>query len=87
MQPQEQKKFEERARRNKLNRFAHTRTRDGVQTPESEWELIPDHIQQVSDRAEAFASVLGLGKAGRIKGRLHDLGKADYRFYARIKGN
>ena len=86
MQPHELKKFEDRARQNGLNRFAHTRSEYGVPTPEDQWEVIPDHIDQVAPRSERFASVLGLGKAGNILGRMHDLGKFDPKFYARIKG-
>jgi CRISPR-associated endonuclease/helicase Cas3 len=87
MQPQEKQKFEERAKKLGLNRYSRPRTDSaGMKLPESTWELLPDHIDQVATRSDRILGILGLGLAGSVIGRMHDLAKSDPRFYARLYG-
>lgn len=60
--------------------YAHTTT-----GPESEWELLDDHLEAVAVEAETFARKFGAGPLGRAAGLLHDLGKAKDRFQQRLR--
>jgi len=52
--------------------------------PESEWELLDDHLACVAERAAAFAAKFGAEGWGRAVGQLHDIGKAKPGFQARL---
>jgi CRISPR-associated endonuclease/helicase Cas3 len=59
-----------------MNFCAHT-AEDEYRTrlPESEWQLLKDHLRNVEKLANDFADPLGLASEARVAGRLHDLGK------------
>jgi CRISPR-associated endonuclease/helicase Cas3 len=63
-----------------LGPYAHTTT-----GPETEWELLDDHLEAVAVRAECLAGKFGAGPLGRAMGLLHDLGKAKDRFQQRLR--
>lgn len=63
--------------------YAHSREN----RPESDWEPLIEHLQNVADRAEAHASVFGSGEWGRRAGLWHDLGKYLPGFQARLHGS
>jgi CRISPR-associated endonuclease/helicase Cas3 len=60
--------------------YAHTRKN----RPEAEWEPLPDHLERVADRAEAFCAGFAPG-FGRALGLLHDIGKYQPRFQAYLR--
>jgi CRISPR-associated helicase Cas3/CRISPR-associated endonuclease Cas3-HD len=65
--------------------YAHTlKNSDGDISPESDWQLLSDHLRNVSDSAAAFARPFGMEKEARIAGLLHDLGKYAQRFQSRL---
>jgi CRISPR-associated endonuclease/helicase Cas3 len=41
----------------------------------ADWQTLPDHLNNVADKAEEFASVFGAAEWGRVAGLLHDAGK------------
>ena len=53
--------------------------------PETEWELLGEHLQKVGAGAARFASVFGWAAAARMAGRLHDIGKTSAQFQAYIR--
>jgi len=48
--------------------------------PESTWEALADHLQEVAERAEQFAGAFGAADWGRLVGLWHDLGKYSIEF-------
>lgn len=55
--------------------------------PESEWEPLADHLDQVGKLAGLFAKSFGAEALGEVAGRLHDIGKVSSAFQAYIMGN
>ena len=55
--------------------FAHT-----TEGPEGEWQKLSDHLIQTADLAARHAGKIGLSKAGRFVGLLHDIGKYSHQF-------
>jgi CRISPR-associated endonuclease/helicase Cas3 len=50
------------------------------------WQPLPDHLIGTADRAEQFGHRIGLARAARLAGLLHDLGKYTPEFLARLAG-
>ncbi len=66
--------------------FAHTQTNpDGTVAPESEWQLLAQHLQNVADIAARFAEASKMEPEARLAGLLHDLGKYAQRFQQRLR--
>src|SRR2546421_4242407 len=66
--------------------YAHTaEDENGNQLPETEWQLLKDHLRQVAALARAYAGPLGLCHEAEMAGLLHDLGKYAQRFQARLR--
>lgn len=55
--------------------------------PEAEWELLRDHLREVSQTCADFASAFGFSEIGRVAGLLHDIGKCSAEFAAYIGGS
>lgn len=55
--------------------------------PESEWQTLGDHLSGVAALAESFSRELGLEGWGRAVGCLHDAGKVNPAFQARLHGS
>ncbi|WP_166145755.1 CRISPR-associated helicase Cas3' [Methylosinus sp. RM1] len=53
---------------------------------ESTWEPLEQHLQRAADLAEARARKFGAAEYGAKAGWLHDFGKVDPRFQARLRG-
>lgn len=54
--------------------------------PQSEWQLLSDHLEGVSRLAGSFGSIFGARNAARLAGLLHDLGKYNPDFQNYIRG-
>ncbi|MGN6550058.1 MAG: CRISPR-associated endonuclease Cas3'' [Pararhizobium sp.] len=54
--------------------------------PRSEWQLLSEHLGNVSSRAAQFGAAIGFERAARLAGLLHDLGKYTLPFQARLEG-
>ncbi len=65
--------------------YAHTDSEHSADR--SRWQTLADHLNNVADRAECFASAFGMGSYGRVLGLLHDVGKASDLFQARLAGS
>jgi CRISPR-associated endonuclease/helicase Cas3 len=50
------------------------------------WQLLPEHLIGTADQAARFGQRIGLTKAARLAGLLHDLGKYTAEFQARLAG-
>ncbi len=61
--------------------YAHTLPR----RPQSEWELLEDHLLEVGRRAAEFASDFASPEWGQIAGLWHDVGKYSTEFQAYLK--
>lgn len=55
--------------------------------PESDWEDLETHLQQVADLAASFAAPFGASEWARLAGLWHDLGKFRPEFQARLRGS
>jgi CRISPR-associated endonuclease/helicase Cas3 len=53
----------------------------------ADWEPLYDHSKRVADLAEKSAAKFDASEFGRAVGWLHDFGKTDLRFQARLDGN
>jgi CRISPR-associated endonuclease/helicase Cas3 len=53
----------------------------------SDWQGLPDHLHAVAEMASGFAAPLGLERAARLAGILHDLGKYTPGFQRRLAGS
>lgn len=53
----------------------------------SAWEPLPDHLKRAAELAEARAGKFGAADYGHRVGWLHDFGKIDPRFQARLRGS
>lgn len=63
--------------------YAHSTER----ADRSDWQRLPDHLQAVAELAETFGRRIGIGRATRLAGLLHDLGKYNPAFLARLLGS
>src|SRR4051794_31988403 len=50
------------------------------------WELLAEHLLEVSALADAFAGAFGAAEWGRLAGEWHDLGKVQPEFQSYIRG-
>ena len=68
--------------------YAHTaEDESGQRLPESQWQLLRQHLLNVAGLAKQFAAPLGLAAEAELAGLLHDLGKYAKRFQARLHDN
>jgi CRISPR-associated endonuclease/helicase Cas3 len=69
------------------NYYAHTaKDADGrSDRDERNWQLLSEHLTNVSALAKRFAAPLGIGTEAELAGLLHDLGKYAERFQARLR--
>ncbi len=63
--------------------YAHSRK--GV--PESEWQLLIDHLTATGDLAAEMGEQIGISGMARIAGLLHDIGKYSQEFQSRLRGS
>lgn len=62
--------------------YAHSRE----DLPETEWQQLDEHLENVASWAERFAAKIGSAGWGRTLGKLHDIGKYRKEFQERIRG-
>nr|WP_243457732.1 CRISPR-associated endonuclease Cas3'' [Ottowia testudinis] len=55
--------------------------------PQADWQLLPDHLMAVGERAGLFASWFSAETMVRAAGLLHDVGKYTAEFQARLRGD
>lgn len=63
--------------------YAHS-TEDVSQ---ADWQVLFEHLEAVASLAECFGKRAGIGKAAKLAGLLHDLGKYTPQFQARLAGS
>lgn len=63
--------------------YAHTSNSDN----KKEWQLLIDHLKNVAEYAEKFASSFGADRLAYVAGLLHDLGKYSIEFQSRLEGS
>jgi CRISPR-associated endonuclease/helicase Cas3 len=56
-----------------------------VRKEDGKKQILLDHLTEVAEKSEAFASKIGLGSYGRVIGLLHDVGKYSDDFQRYIK--
>ncbi len=62
--------------------FAHS----GNKPDGGDWQTLPEHLLAVAELAGTMAAPLGLDRAARLAGLLHDLGKYTEPFQQRLRG-
>lgn len=62
----------------------YARTKEG--RPLEEWQLLSDHLANVSERAAALAEPFGGQDLARVIGLVHDAGKISHDFQQRLRG-
>lgn len=62
--------------------YAHS----GKSSDRSDWQLLSDHLEKVSDLAAARGLPLGLAASAALAGAYHDLGKYDPAFDRVLRG-
>jgi CRISPR-associated endonuclease/helicase Cas3 len=65
-----------------LKHYAHSTDDES----RANWQVLSEHLNDTADRAEQLGQWLGISKAARLAGLLHDLGKYDPKFQARLAG-
>lgn len=66
--------------------FAHTAPATcGPSHNLEDWEILEDHLKEVSATAETFAGAFGAGDWGRLAGLWHDLGKYSHEFQSYLR--
>lgn len=61
---------------NNMEYYGHTADdENGRRLPESNWQLLRDHLRNVAELAKQFAEPMGLAQEAELAGLLHDLGK------------
>jgi len=65
------------------NYYAHST--DAID--KSDWQLLQEHLENVSERSGNFADIFKLGQWGQCAGLLHDAGKATKAFQRRLEGS
>lgn len=63
--------------------FAHS----GKQSDCSDWQALPEHLDQTACRAADAGRHAGLSRCAQMAGRYHDFGKYDPAFQRRLHGN
>lgn len=63
--------------------YAHSRQ----DRPESEWQLLIDHLTATGELAATMGRAAGLSDLARVAGMLHDIGKYALEFQARLRGS
>lgn len=63
--------------------YAHSTER----SDQSDWQPLNEHLFNVGELAQNFASAFGAGELAMVAGRLHDLGKYTQKFQQRLCGN
>lgn len=63
--------------------YAHSTTN----SDRHDWQGLASHLSAVAGLAEAFGAPLGVGRAARLAGLLHDVGKYSSAFQARLDGD
>ncbi|KQZ84767.1 CRISPR-associated protein Cas3 [Mesorhizobium sp. Root157] len=53
----------------------------------ADWQVLSEHLEAVASLAESFGTRADIGRAARLAGLLHDLGKYTPRFQARLAGS
>jgi CRISPR-associated endonuclease/helicase Cas3 len=54
---------------------------------QANWQLLSEHLTATAGRAERFGEPIGIAKASRLAGLLHDLGKYTPEFLERLAGS
>lgn len=63
--------------------YAHSREN----RPESEWQLLRDHLTATGDLAYTLGRAAGVSELARLAGLLHDIGKYSQAFQNRLRGS
>lgn len=63
--------------------FAHSGNLDD----RSDWQLLPEHLDEVAALARIYGGPLGLAACAEVAGRFHDLGKYNPEFDRRLRGD